>query len=323
MYIRLLLLFAISVSGLVSIDLLAQSYPVKPIRFVVPFAPGGGNDIMARLISGKLSDMIGQQVVVDNRAGAGGSIGSKLVADATPDGYTILMGHIGTLALNPSLYKKLPYDPVRSFAPVTLVASAQNILVVHPSLPVRSVRDLVTLARAKPGELNYVSGGRGGAGHLAGELLNHMAKIRMVHVPYKGAGPALIDLVAGHVELMVTNMPAAMPHVRAGKLRALAVTGPQRSRLASELPTISESGVPGYELLNWFGIVAPAATPREISTKLNDVVSRALRTNDMIERLARAGAEPVGLGPDQFAVHIKAEIDKWARVIKAAGIEAE
>lgn len=299
---------------------LAQSYPAKPVRFIVPFAPGGGNDVMARLISGKLSENLGQQVIVDNRAGAGGSIGSELAAKAPPDGYTILMGHIGTLALNRSLYARLPYDPVKDFAPVSLVATAQNILIVHPSLPARSVKQLIAIAKSKPGELNFVSGGVGGAGHLAGELLKALAKVDMVHVAYKGAGPALTDLIAGHVQLMITNMPAAMPHVKSGKLRALAVTGARRSSLVPDLPTIAEAGVPGYELMNWFGVVAPAATPRDIVGKLNQEIVKGLKTGDMRSLLAANGAEPVGSTSEQFAAHIKAEIAKWAKVIRAAGL---
>jgi tripartite-type tricarboxylate transporter receptor subunit TctC len=299
----------------------AQMYPAKPVRFIVPFAPGGGNDVMARLIGSKLAEGLGQQVIIDNRAGAGGSIGSELVAKAPPDGYTILMGHIGTLAINPALYPKLPYDPVNDFEPVVLVATAQNILVVHPSLPVHSVKDLIAMAKKRPGQLNFVSGGTGGAGHLAGELLKSMAGIDMVHVAYKGAGPALRELVGGQVHLMITNMPAAMPHVKAGRLRALAVTGASRSTLVPDLPTMHEAGVTGYELTNWFGVVAPASTPEAIVMRLNREISNSLKTPDMRDRLAALGAEGVGSSPTAFAAHIKAEITKWAKVISAAGIQ--
>ena len=300
----------------------AQSYPSKPLRFIVPFAPGGGNDVMARLIGGKLSETVGQQVIIDNRGGAGGAIGSELAAKAPPDGYTILMGHIGTLAINPALYPKLPYDPLKDFEPVCLVATAQNILVVHPSLPARSVKELISIAKAKPGHLNFVSGGTGGAGHLAGELLKSMAGVDMVHIGYKGAGPALTDLVGGQVHLMITNMPAAMPHVKSGRLRALAVTGESRSALMPDLPTIDEAGVPGYELTNWFGVVAPAGTPQPVVMHLNREIVIGLKTREMRDRLAAVGAEPVGSTPSAFAAHIRAEVAKWAKVITAAGIRA-
>ncbi len=278
---------------------------------------------MARIIGQKLSENVGQQVVIDNRGGAGGTIGSELAARSSPDGYTILMGHIGTMAINPALYPNLPYDPVRDFSPVILVATAQNILVVHPSLPVKSVQDLITLAKSKPGQLNYVSGGTGGAGHLAGELLKSLAQVDMVHIPYKGAGPALIDLLAGQVQLMITNMPAAMPHIKANKLVALGVTGAKRSRLAPDLPTIAEAGVPGYELTNWFGVLAPAATPREVINKLNAEIEKGLGTKEMLDRLAANGAEAAGGTPEQFAAYIKSEIGKWARIIRQAGIRAD
>src|SRR5688572_18360068 len=257
---------ALLLAGLASLAAAAaaQDYPVKPVRFIVPFPPGEGNDVMARIIAQKLAENLGQQVVIENRSGAGGIIGSELAAKSPPDGYTILMGHIGTLAFNASLYPKLPYDPLKDFAPVSLVAMAQNIFVVHPSLPVKTVKDFVALARSRPGQLNFVSGGTGGAGHIGGELLKLLAKIDMVHVPYKGAAPALTDLIAGNVHLMITNMPAAMPHVQSGRLKAIAVAGAKRSALVPHLPTIAESGVAGYELMNWFGIVAPAGTPRAI-----------------------------------------------------------
>lgn len=319
----------VGVASLTSFALLAssgaaaQTYPNKAIRFIVPFPPSGGNDVMARIIGQKLSENVGQQVVIDNRGGAGGNIGSELAAASLPDGYTILMGHIGTIAINPALYPKLRYDPIKDFSPVILVATAQNILVVHPSLPVKSVNDLISLAKARPGQLNYVSGGTGGAGHIAGELLKTLAKVDIVHVPYKGAGPALTDLLAGHVQLMITNMPAAMPHIRANKLVALGVTGARRSQLAPDLPTIAESGVPGYELTNWFGVLAPAATAREVINKLNGEIEKGLRTKEMRDRLAANGAEAVGGTPEQFAKHIKAEIGKWAKIIKEAGIRAD
>lgn len=300
----------------------AQAYPAKPLRFIVPFAPGGGNDVLARVLGSKLSEQLGQQVIIDNRAGAGGIVGSELAAKAPPDGYTVLMGHIGTLAINPSLYPKLPYDPIKDFEPVSLAATAQNIVLVHPSLPARNVKELLAIAKAKPGQLNFSSGGSGGAGHLAGELLKDLAKVDMVHVAYKGAGPALTDLIAGNVQLMITNMPAAMPHIKSGRLRALAVTGTARSPLMSQLPTMQEAGVAGYELTNWFGVVAPAATPKEIVLRLNREIVNGLKVQAMRDQLAGLGAEPVGSTPEAFAAHIKAEIAKWAKVISAAGIRA-
>jgi len=299
----------------------AQSYPSRPVRFIVPFAPGGGNDVMARLIGTSLAEGLGQQVVVDNRGGAGGIVGSEIAARSAPDGYTLLIGHIGTLAINPSLYAKLPYDPLKDFAPVALVATAQNVLLVYPGLPAKSVKELIVLAKSKPGQLNFASGGVGGAGHLAGELFNSMAGVQMAHVAYKGAGPALTDVVSGQVQLMITNMPAAMPHMKSGRLRALAVTGTHRSALAPELPTINEAGIPGYELTNWFGVVAPSGTAKVIITRLNEEIANGLKMPAMRERLAAVGAEPAGGTPADYFAHIKGEIAKWAKVIVAAGIK--
>ncbi len=303
---------------------IAQTYPTKPIRIIVPFAPGGGADILARLLGPKLSDSWGQPVIVDNRAGAGGIVGTEMVAKAPGDGYVLAMGYIGTHAINPSLYPKLSYDPVKDFAAVALVASIPSILVVHPSVPAKSVQELIALAKSKPGELNYGSGGVGTAPHLAGELFNTMAGVKMVHIPYKGSGPALTELLGGHVSLMFNTMIQTIPHVKAGKLRGLAVTCAKRSAAMPELPTIAESGLPGYEMVGWFGILAPAGTPNEIVTRLNTEINKILNMTDVKDRLATLGSEPTGITtPEQFGTFIKAEITKWAKVVKESGMKPE
>jgi tripartite-type tricarboxylate transporter receptor subunit TctC len=302
---------------------LAQEYPAKSVRLVIPFAPGGSNDILGRLIAARLSETLGQQVVPDNRPGAGGSIGAELAAKAAPDGYTLLIGHIGTLAVNPTLYRKLGYNPTTDFQPVSLIAKVPNIMVVHPSLPVRSVKDLIALARAKPGALVYGSGGSGGAGHLATEYFRLMAKIDLVHVPYKGTGPALIDLLAGQTQLVFAGVPGIGGHVRAGKLRPLGVSTATRLAVFPDLPTIAEAGVPGYEATQWYGILAPAGTPRTIVERLNREIVSGLKSKQVHDRLIADGSEPFGSTPEAFSAFIKTEIARWAPVIKAAGIRAE
>ena len=255
----------------------AQGYPAKPVRFVVPYAPGGSTDTLARTIGVKLTDLLGQQVVVDNRPGASGNIGMDIVAHALPDGYTIVLGYIANLAIDPSLYAKMPYDPVRDFAPITELASSPNVLVAHPSVPVTSFKDL--LVKAKQGQFNFASAGVGSVGHLTGELLNQMAGIRMVHVPYKGSGQAVTDLLGGHVQLMFSGFSSTLPHIKAGRLRALAVTGAQRSPAAPDVPTIAESGFPGFEATAWYGVLAPAKTPKPVVSRLhNDIVKGAAGT---------------------------------------------
>ena len=301
----------------------AQEYPAKSVRLVIPFAPGGSNDILGRLIAARLSETLGQQVVPDNRPGAGGSIGAELAAKAAPDGYTLLIGHIGTLAVNPTLYRKLGYNPTTDFQPVSLIAKVPNIMVVHPSLPVRSVKDLIALARAKPGALVYGSGGSGGAGHLATEYFRLMAKIDLVHVPYKGTGPALIDLLAGQTQLVFAGVPGIGGHVRAGKLRPLGVSTATRLAVFPDLPTIAEAGVPGYEATQWYGILAPAGTPRPIVERLNREIASGLKAKQVHDRLIADGSEPFGSTPEEFSAFIKMEITRWAPVIKAAGIRAE
>ncbi len=303
--------------------LFAQSYPTRPIRFIVPFAPGGSTDTLARTLSTKLGDALGQQVVVDNRAGGNGNIGTDLVAHAAPDGYTILLGYIANLAIGPSLYAKLPFDPVKDFAPITQLAVAPNILVVHPSVPVRNFQEFIAYAKANPTKINFASAAVASPGHLAGELLNLAAGIHMQHVPYKGSGQAVIDLVGGQVQCMVSGMSSVMPHIKAGRLRPLAVTGSQRSPAMPDLPTIAESGFPKFEATAWYGVLAPAGTPPAIVTRLHDETLRALKLPDVKERLEYVGFEIVGSTPAAFGAYIKSEIRKWAPVVKASGAKPE
>jgi len=305
-------------------SLLAQTaYPAKAIRYVVPFPAGGPLDIVARAIAQELNKSWGQPVVIDNRPGAGGNIGADLVAKAPADGYTILMGAVSTHAINATLYNKLPYDPIRDFAPVTLITSVPNVLVVHPSVPANNVKELIALAKSRPGQLNFASGSTGSAGHLAGELFNSMAGVRMTHIPYKGAAPAVVDLMAGHVSLMFDNMSSALPNIKATRVRALAVTTLKRSPLLPQLPTISDAGLRGFDIATWFGIFAPAGAPPDIVARLNSEIVRILHTPEMKERLALLGAEPIGNKPDEFAAFVKAEIPKYAKVIQASGARAD
>lgn len=302
---------------------MAQGYPNKTIRLIVPQSAGGGADILARTVAEKLSKSWGTQVIVDNRAGAAGIIGTQAAAQAAPDGYTLLMGAISTHAINRGLYRNLPYDPVKDFAPITLVASAPLLVVVHPSLPVRSVQELIALAKAKPGKLNFSSAGSGNSTHLAGEMFKSMANIDMMHVPYKGATPAEVDLMAGQVSVMFSSILSAMPHSRAGKMRALAVTSARRSSVMPELPTVAESGLPAYDVNPWYGLFAPAGTPREIVEKINREVVGILQLPDVKERFAALGADAVGNTPAQFATFLDGEIEKWAKVIKQSGTTAD
>ena len=299
------------------------AYPVKAIRIIVPFAAGGATDILARAIGQKLTEAFGQPVIVDNRPGAGGNIGTDMAAKAAPDGYTLVMGGVGPNAINAALYPKLPYDPVNDFAPVVHVANVTNVLVVHPSLPAKSVAELIALARARPGKLTHASSSPGSAGHLAGEMMKIMAHIDMVTVNYKGSGPALIDLISGQVDLMFDNMPPCLPHIRSGKLRALAVSNAERTSVLPDLPTVAESGLRGFDAGSWFGILAPAGTQPDIVNRLNAVIVKSLTTPELRERLTSQGATPVGGTPEQFGRHIRSEIDKWAKVIKAANVHVE
>ncbi len=317
-------LLLVLASMLGNVNAVAQSYPAKPIRLVVPYPPGGPLDIMARAIGQKLTEAWGQAVVVDNRAGAGGNIGADLVAKSPADGYTLLMGAVATHAINPTLYAKIPYDPVKDFSPVALVAQVPNILVVTPSIAAKTVKELIDLARAKPGSLNFGSGSTGSTGHLAGELFNTMAGVKMVHIPYKGGAPAMADLLGGQVQLMFDNLANALPNVKAGKLRALAVTTLARSRAMPELPTIAESGLPGFDLTTWFGVMAPAGTAPEIVAKLNAEIVLALNAKDMHERLEKMGAEvPANNTPEHFAAFIRAEATKYAKVVKDSGARVD
>ncbi len=290
---------------------------------MVPFPAGGPLDIVARALGQELNRAWGQPVIVDNRPGAGGNIGAELVARSPADGYTILMGAVSTHAINPSLYAKLPYDPVRDFAPVTLITSVPNVLVVHPAVPARNVRELIALAKAKPGQLNFASGSTGSAGHLAGELFKTMARVDMAHIPYKGASPAVADLLAGHVSLMFDNLASALPNVSAARVRALAVTTVRRSPFLPGVPTLDESGLRGFDIGTWFGVFAPAATPAEIVVRLHAEIDRILRTPAMRERLAALGAEPQPDTPEHFAAFVKRELAKYAPIIKASGAKVD
>ncbi len=300
----------------------APDFPNRAMRFIVPVPAGGGVDLTARIIGKKLNERWGHPVVVDNRAGASGAIGAELAARAAPDGYTLLIINI-TYAVQPSLNPRLPYNLVRDFTPVIHVIAPPNIVVVHPSLPVTSIGDLIALAKRKPGQLNFAAGSVGGPAHLAGELFNHLAGIRMVHVPYKGTGPAMSDLLGGHVDLMFAVMQAPMPHVRSGKLRALAVTSLQRSPALPDLPTVAESGVKGYEFVGWQGVVAPSGTPRTVVDKLYSEILAILKTEDVRQLFADQGAQIVGAGPKEFAAYIDSELKKWAQVVAEAKIRLD
>lgn len=301
----------------------AQQYPSRPVRFVVPFAPGGSTDTLARTLGVKLADALGQQVVVDNRSGGNGNIGMEIVAKSPPDGYTIVLGYIANLAIAPSLYSKLPFDPIRDYEPVTQLASSPNVLTAHPSVPARSLKELIALAKAKPGQVSFASTGVASVGHLTGELLNSLAGMKMTHVPYKGGGQAIIDLLGGHVQAMFSGFTAAMPHIKAGKIRALAVTGATRSPALADVPTIAEQGFPGVEATAWYGVLLPARTPRTIVTRLHDETVKALHFQDVKERLDGLGFEIVGSTPEQFGAYIKSEIGKWEKVVKASGAKPD
>jgi tripartite-type tricarboxylate transporter receptor subunit TctC len=306
-----------------AVALPVRAFPEKPVRFVIGFTPGGPSDILARAVGQKLAERWAQQVVVENRPGAGGNLAAEAVAKSAADGYTWLLGNNSILATNHALYRRLPYDPVKDFAPVALVAVQPNILVVHPDVPAKSVADLVALARQSPGKLNYASSGAGAAAHLAGELFKTMAGVDIVHVPYKGAQPALTDLIAGQVQLMFATSASAIPYMKAGRLRALAVTTAQRSPSVPELPTIAEAGLPGFEATTWHGIVVPAATSRAVIEKINADVNAALKERDLSERLAGLGAEVLTGTPGDFADYIAREIPKWTKVVKDSGARAD
>ncbi len=320
---RLLLALAVACAAVAPAGM-AQTYPSKPIRFVVPFPPGGPLDVMARGVGQKLQETWGQPVVVDNRPGAGGGIGADLVAKSPGDGYTLLMGAVSTHAINPSLYAKIPYDAQKDFVPVALVAQVPNILVINPSVPVQSVQELIGYARAKPGSLSFGSGSTGSTGHLAGELFKTMAGVDMVHIPYKGGAPAMQDLLAGQTQLMFDNLANALPQVKAGKLRALAVTTLKRAPAVPDLPTIAEAGLPGFDLTTWFGVFVPAGTPPETVAKLNAEIVKALASRDLGERLAAMGTvAPESNTPERFAAFVRAEAAKYAKVVKDSGARVD
>lgn len=300
----------------------AQPYPHRPVRFIVPFAPGGTTDIVARFVAQKLSEDLGQQLVLDNRGGAGGVIGTDLLAKAAPDGYTIMLNHVG-VAYNVTMYKSLPYDPVRDLLPISLVGLTPNVLVVNTALPVKSVKDLIALGKAKPAQIPYGSGGVGSSAHLAVEMFQQLSGTKFVHVPYKGAGPALTETIGGQVQFMIATMPAAAGHIRSNKLRALGVSGSKRSPAFPDLPTIAEAGVPNYEYTTWYGILAPAKTPQPIVDRLQSAIHKSLADPALREKLQQSGMEPESNSPAEFMALLKQDIARWGKIIRAAGIQPQ
>lgn len=300
----------------------ADNYPSRPLRLLVPYAPGGPVDIVGRLVGLKLGEKLGQQIIIDNRAGAGGNIALEIVAKAAPDGYTLLMGANGPIAINPSLYKSMPVDTEKDFSPVSMVAASAMVLVVHPSVTAGSVKDLIQMAKNRPGQINYASSGSGSTAHLSSELFRSMAGVRLTHVPYKGAGPALTDLVGGQVQTMFTGISSTLPYVKAGKLKAIAVSSEKRLAILPDVPTVAED-LPGYEVLTWYGVFAPAGTPRTIVQSLNQAVASAFATPDAQARLAALGADASTNQPQQFASAIRNERAKWAKIIKESGARAD
>lgn len=318
-------LFVMAIFAMASVSFAAtkDDYPNKPLRVIVPFPPGGGNDILARTVSQRFSEVIGQQIVVDNRGGAGGLIGATTAASAAPDGYTLFLGSIGNLAHIPALQKKLPYDPVRDFAPVTLLATSSFVLGVTPSLAAHSVKELIALAKAKPGSLNYASAGPGSSLHMTAEVFKYVTGTNIVHVPYKGASPALTDLIAGQVQVIFSTMPPILPHVKSGKVRALGTSGPKRAISAPDIPTVAESGVPEFVVLNWQGIVVPRKTPLPIIQKLHDDLVKTMALSGMTETMIAQGLESATSSPAQFGDLIRSEIEKYRKVVAAAGIKVD
>jgi tripartite-type tricarboxylate transporter receptor subunit TctC len=300
----------------------AQQYPVKPVRIIVPSSAGGGTDIVARMVAPELLKRLGQPFVIENRAGAGTMIGIEVASKAPPDGYTLLMG-LSTLAINSALYKKVPYDPVRDFAPITVAVSSGSIIVVHPSVPVKSIKELIAFARSRPGQMNYASAGTGTYPHMTMELFLSMAKLKMVHIAYKGTGPAMTDMLAGHTSVMAGTMVTTVPQIRAGRLRGLGVTTTERNAAAPEIPTVAEAGLPGFESTQWYGLLAPAQTPKDIVTRLHGEMTKILQLPEMKQRFAADGADVVANTPEQFADYIKSELTKWEKVARSAGIEKQ
>jgi len=307
---------------LITLPVAAQQYPSKPVRLVVPFPPGGPTDVVSRLIAPKLAELLGQQIVVENRGGSGGMIGTEQVAKAVPDGYTIIMGTIGGLAVAKSLNPRLGYDTLRDLAPITQSVSVTSILIVHPSVPAKNVQELLAIAKSSPGKLNYASSGNGTVTHLAGELLKLLGKVSIVHVPYKGGAPALTAIMSGEVDMSYENSLIITPYIRSGRVRALAVTGATRSKLLPDLPTIAET-LPGYNASGWYGLLAPAATPKPIIARLHVEAAKALHSPDIVAKLASQGAEPVGNTPEEFTAFIRSEISKWANLVKAAKMRTD
>jgi tripartite-type tricarboxylate transporter receptor subunit TctC len=314
--------FAVVAAILANVSV-AQNYPNKPVRIVVPFTPGGSSDILARAIGQKLTEKFGQSFVIENIAGAGGSIGADRVAKAPADGYTLLMGHIGTLAVNPALYPNLPYDPVKSFAPVAWVANVPNVLVVHPSVSATSLPALIALAKSSSSTLNYGSGGNGSAAHIATEYLKLQSGAAITHVPYKGTAPAVTDVLGGNIQVLFTGAPAVLPHIKAGKMRALAVSSAKRLPQLPDVPTVAEMGYAGFEADQWYGVVAPAGTPAEIIAKLNAEINAALQSRELSAKLDSEGAQPAPASPQSFGEHIKREIARWKPVVVAGKITAQ
>ncbi len=299
-----------------------EAWPVKPIRFILPFPPGGGTDILGRIISERLSGSLGQPVVIENRGGAGGNVGAEIAAKSAPDGYTIVLV-APSLAISPSLYSRLNYDPVKDFAPVSLVATVPNVMITHPSVPARTLAEFIALAKTRPGGMNFGSGGNGTSNHLAGELFNIVAGVKLVHVPYKGVNLAMNDVLSGQIHLVVIGVPAAAPHIKAGKLRALALVAPQRAAALPEVPTVAEAGLTNFEVTTWYGVLAPAGTPRPVVTRLNAELVRIMHAPELRERLAALATDPVTSTPEEFADYIKREIAKWGEVVRQAGLKAD
>ena len=321
---RLLTLTSILVAALgLGSGACAQGYPERPLRLIVPFPPSGPNDMLARLVGQMFKDALGQQVIIDNRGGAGGTIGAEMAARAVPDGYTLLFAGAAVLSINPSMHKHLPYDTLKDFAAISMVATAPSVLVSHPALPVSSVKDLIALARASPGRINYASAGIGTNPHLAGELFKFMSGVDMLHVPYKGGAPALTDLIAGQVQLYFAGIAAAVPYVNAGQVRALVVTGTERSALLPAVPTFAQAGMPAYDVGNWYAVLAPKGTDPAAVRALNAAIQKGLDNADMRRRIQEMGAQPLGSSPAQLASTMAAEIEKWTKVIRAANIKAE
>ncbi|WP_404300299.1 Bug family tripartite tricarboxylate transporter substrate binding protein [Alicycliphilus denitrificans] len=315
----LLASLAVAAAGALPLGAAAQNYPTKPVTIIVPFSAGGTTDILARIVGQGLTAELGQPVVVDNKPGAGGNIGGSLAAKAAPDGYTLFMGTVGTHAINQALYKKMPFDPVKDFAPLSRVATVPNLLVAHPSQPFKTVKEMIAYAKANPGKITFGSPGSGASPHVSGELFKSMTGTDLLHVPYKGSAPAMTDLLGGQTSIMFDNMPSAIQHVRSGKLRPIAVTTAKRSPELPDVPTIAEAGVPGYEATSWFGMFAPAATPKPVLDKLNAALIKVLNQADVKKKIAEQGGDVVAETPAQFAAFIKSESTKWGKVVKESG----